>query len=64
LLDEPEEVAAQEIGQVIRVYGISAFLQILVVATPQTQANLLALVMKAMPTGFQSELLALLDGGG
>jgi hypothetical protein len=64
LLDEPEEVAAQEIGQVIRVYGISAFLQIVAVATPQTQANLLALVMKAMPTGFQSELLALLDGGG
>jgi hypothetical protein len=64
VLDEPEEVAAQDIGQVIRVYGISAFLQILAVATPQTQAKLLALVMKAMLTGFQSELLALLDGGG
>ncbi len=49
LLDEPPEVAVQEISQVVRVLGIRAFLRILTAATLQTQARLLALVMQASP---------------
>jgi hypothetical protein len=64
LLDESQEAAVQEIGTVVQVYGISAFLRIMIAATPQTQARLLALVIQALPANFQSELVALIEGSG
>jgi hypothetical protein len=64
VLNEPLEDAVQEVGLVIRVYGISAFLRILTAATPQTQARILALVMQALPISFQLELTAFAEGGG
>ncbi|HEY9601245.1 MAG TPA: bifunctional DNA primase/polymerase [Allocoleopsis sp.] len=62
-LDEPPEEAIEQIGAVIQAYGVRAFLRILTAATPQTQAKLLALVMQALPLGFQSELLIFIEGG-
>lgn len=64
LLDDPPQVAVQEIGEVVRAYGIRKILRILTAATPQTQAKILALVMQALPLGFQSELLIFIEGGG
>jgi hypothetical protein len=64
-LDEPPEEAVEQIGAIIQAYGIRAFLRILTAATPQTQAKLIALVMQALPLGFQSELLMIfIEGGG
>jgi hypothetical protein len=61
VLGEPPEVATLEVGQIIQAYGISAFLRILMAATPQTQVGLLALLLQAFP--FHTELVALLEGG-
>ena len=61
VLGEPPEVATREVGQIIQAYGISAFLRILMAATPQTQVRLLALLLQAFP--FHTELVALLEGG-
>jgi hypothetical protein len=64
-LDEPPEEAVEQIGAIIQAYGIRAFLRILTASTPQTQAKLIALVMQALPLGFQSELLMIfIEGGG
>jgi transcriptional regulator with XRE-family HTH domain len=60
LLDQPPEVAIQEVGLVIRAYGVSTFLRILAASTPQTQARLLALVI----AGKAFEFLILDRGGG
>ncbi len=59
LLDEPPEVAVQEVGLVIRAYGVSTFLRILAASTPQTQARLLALVIARF-----AFLFLILDRGG
>jgi hypothetical protein len=64
LEDESPETAVQEIAEVIRACGVSGFLQILIAATPQTQARILALVMQALPINFQLELIAALTEGG
>jgi len=64
VLGEPPEVAILEVGQIIQAYGISAFLRILMAATPQTQVRLLVLVMQALPVSLSAELLAWLEGGG
>jgi hypothetical protein len=63
-LDEPLEEDIEQIVTVIQAYGIRAFLRILTATTPQTQARILALVMQALPLGFQSELLIFIEGGG
>jgi hypothetical protein len=54
VLDDPPEDSIEQIGSVIQVYGISAFLRILNAATPQFQARLLALVIQALPVGLRS----------
>jgi hypothetical protein len=64
LLDEPPEDAVRKIGDIIQTHGILAFLRILSAATPQTQARLLALMMRALPLNEQSELMLLVEGGG
>ncbi len=56
LLDETPEVAAEEVGLLIRTYGLLAFLRILTAATPQTQARLLGLILWALPIKLQLEL--------
>ncbi len=55
LLEEPPEEAVQNIGQIIQGYGISAFLRILAVSSLQTQAKLLALVLRGFPEIFQQD---------
>jgi hypothetical protein len=64
LLDESQEAAVRDIATAVQVYGISAFLRILSVATPHTQARLLTLVIQALPANFQCELLVLVEGAG
>ena len=64
LLDESQEAAVRDIGAIIEIYGISAFLRILSATTPHTQARLLALVIRALPANFQCELLVLVEGAG
>jgi hypothetical protein len=64
LLDESPEIAVEEVGALIRTYGLSAFLRILTAASPRTQTKLLALAMQALPATFQLELMALIEGGG
>ncbi len=64
LLDESQEAAVRDIGTIIQIYGVAAFLRILTAATPHTQARLLALVIRALPANFQCELVALIEGAG
>jgi hypothetical protein len=58
------KIGMHPISQVIQVYGFRPFLRVMVVATPQTQARLLALVMQALPVSLQSELMVLVEGSG
>ncbi|MBD2124897.1 hypothetical protein NDI39_27465 [Microcoleus sp. ZQ-A2] len=62
-LDDHSEDAVEQIGQLVQLYGIKQFLRLLSVATPQTQARLLALLLQSLSLPFHTELVALLVGG-
>jgi hypothetical protein len=59
LLNDPPEVAVEQMRSIIQAYGFRVFGVIVAAASPQTQARLLALVVQALPVGIQLELLAL-----